>query len=104
MFYLMTDSTHFISGYMALDIMVKVYGDSQRGNPLPPLLGLLFVISSNGFCIYTIHIQDSTFQSLCFTSCGVLTETAMEDPSQHERSYLSLPRISNNIFGGGPGS
>ena len=36
MFYLTTHSTHFIYGYMASDIMVKVHSDSERGNPLPP--------------------------------------------------------------------
>ena len=40
MFYLMTPSTYFIYGYMALD-MVNVHSDSKR-NPLLPLYGLLF--------------------------------------------------------------
>ena len=36
MFYFTTHSTHFIYGYMALDIMVQDHSDSERGNPLSP--------------------------------------------------------------------
>ena len=74
MFYLMTHSTHFIYGYMEREKcflfndtlntfylwlygvrhMVKDYSDSERGNPLPPLHGLLFSISSKGSFICTI--------------------------------------------------
>ena len=37
--------------------MVKDHSDSERGNPLPPLHGLCFPISSNGSFICTIpHI------------------------------------------------
>ena len=46
MFYLTTQSTHFLYGYMASDI-VKYHSDSESGNPLPPH-GLLFPISSQG--------------------------------------------------------
>ena len=34
--------------------MVKDHSDSERGNPLPPLHGLLFPISSKGYFISTI--------------------------------------------------
>ena len=55
MFYSTTHSAHFIYGYMASDIiMVKDHSDSERGNPLAPLHGLLFLISSNGSFICTI--------------------------------------------------
>ena len=49
----MTHSAHFISGYMASDIMVKDHSDSEKGNPLPPH-GLLFSISRMGYFILTI--------------------------------------------------
>ena len=52
MFYLTTDSTHFIYGYMASD-MVKDHSDSERGKPLPPHR-LLFPISSKGSFICII--------------------------------------------------
>ena len=76
MFYLTTQSTHFIYGYMA-----SYHSDSERGNPLPPH-GLLFPIS------------------LCYTSRGALPGTRNSsmgrptwriDPTTHrtmsERSY-----------------
>ena len=42
-------------------IMVKDHSDSQRGNPVPRLNGLLFLISSKGSFIS--HKQDSIYQS-----------------------------------------
>ena len=53
MFYLMTHSTYFIYGYVALDIRLTTT-QIARGNPLPPLHGLLFPISSKGSFISTI--------------------------------------------------
>ena len=52
MFYLTTQSTHFIYGYMASD-MVKDHSDSKKGSTLPPH-GLLFPINSKGSFICTI--------------------------------------------------
>ena len=48
--------------------MVKNHSDNERGNPLPPLNGLLFPISSKG----SSHIQDNTYYGPFFTSRGVL--------------------------------
>ena len=57
--------------------MVKDHSDSERGNPLPPH-GLLFPISSKGSCLYApSHRQDSTYHSLCYTSCGALAGTSV---------------------------
>ena len=42
-FYLTTYSTHFVYGYM-----VKDHSYSKKGNPLPPLLALLFPIGGWG--------------------------------------------------------
>ena len=65
MFYLITQSTHSIYGYM-----VKDDSDSERANQLPLLRRLLFLISSKGSFIYTI-LQRAQYilQPLC-TSCG----------------------------------
>ena len=76
MFYLTTHSTHFIYSYKegrkeenvlvndalstfylqlyGIRHMVKDHSDSERGNSLPPLNGLLFPISSKGSFISTI--------------------------------------------------
>ena len=69
MFYLTTHM--FIYGYMASDI-IKDHSYSEIGNTLPPLHGLLSPISSKGSFIRTIHRQDSTNHSLCYTSRGAL--------------------------------
>ena len=53
--------------------MVKDHLDSKRGNPLPPLYGLLFLISSMGS--FRCIISHDTFHSLCYTSCGTLVGT-----------------------------
>ena len=54
MFYL-AHSTHFIYGYMVLD-MVKVHSDKQLGN-LPPL----FQIAARVLLYAISHRQDSTY-------------------------------------------
>ena len=48
------------------------HSDNERGNPLSPLDGLLFPISSKGFCYAPSHTHDSTYHSLCYTSRGAL--------------------------------
>ena len=65
MSYLTTDSTHFIYGYMASDI-VKDHSDSERGNPLPPH-GLRFPINSKGSFI-------------CNNPVGIIHTTAFVTP------------------------
>ena len=58
-FYLTTHSAHSVYGYVASDIMVKDYSDNERGNPLPPLHGLFFPISSKGLLYAAFRRQDS---------------------------------------------
>ena len=53
--------------------MIKEHSDSERENPLPPLLGLLFSISKGSFTC-TTHRQDNTYHGLCYTSLGALTQ------------------------------
>ena len=55
--------------------MVKDHSDNERGNPLPPLHGLLFPISSKGFYMHHQNKQDSTYHGLCYTSRGALAGT-----------------------------
>ena len=56
MFYLMMHSTH----------LLKDYSDSERGNLLPPLHGLLFLISSKGSIVCTI--PDRTVHATFFVT------------------------------------
>ena len=56
--------------------MVKDHSDSERGNPLPPLYGQLFSITSNVFFyMQLLHRQESTYHGLCYTSRGALAGT-----------------------------
>ena len=47
-------------GSYGVGYMVKDHLDSKRGNPLPPLHGLLFAINSEGSFIYTISQTTTT--------------------------------------------
>ena len=51
---------------------LKDHSNGEKENPLPPMHGLLFQISSKGS--FTLYLQDSTYQGLCCnTNCGALT-------------------------------
>ena len=78
MFYLTTQSKHFIYGYIASDIiMVKDHSNSQRENTLPPLHGLLFPISSKD--VFYMHYPKDriahTTTFVCYSSGGALAGT-----------------------------
>ena len=60
MFYLTTQSTHFIYIYMVND-----HTDSERGNPLPPH-GQLFTISNNYFFLNVHHPTDRITHTTAF--------------------------------------
>ena len=75
MFYLTTDSTHFIYGYMASD-MVKDHSDIEKGNPLPPH-GLLTLSEELQGLFYMHHptYRIAAHTSVCYTSHGALAGT-----------------------------
>ena len=50
--------------------MVKDHSDSERGNPLPPLHGLL--LAASGLLYAPSHRQDSTYHGICYTNHGAL--------------------------------
>ena len=54
--------------------LVKDQSESETVNPLPPLHGLLFLISSKGLLYALFHSQDSSHKGLSGTSRGALTE------------------------------
>ena len=56
--------------------MVKDHSESERGNMLSSLHGLLFPISSKGSLLYApSHRQDSTYHNLCYIGRGELAAT-----------------------------
>ena len=79
-----THSTVYLWVY-CVRYVVKDLLDSNRGNPLLPLHGLLFQISSKGSCLlliswssfllYAPSQEDRKYHSLCYTSHGALAGT-----------------------------
>ena len=60
--------------------MVKDCSDSKRGNPLTPLHGVLFPISTARSLLYAPpHKQDSTYHGLCYTSHSALKSLQWTD-------------------------
>ena len=55
--------------------LVKNHSDSERGNLLPSLHGLLFPISSKEYFYAVSHEQDSTYHGLLYPICGALVGT-----------------------------
>ena len=68
--------------------MVKDHSDSERGNQLLSH-GLFFSIDSKGSFICTR--QDSTYHSLCYTSCGALAATRNSSMGPHHGGSIWRP-------------
>ena len=79
MFYIAIHSIHFILRLYGVGyIIVNDLSDSERGNLMSPLHGLLFPISSIVIYMYiyaSSHRQDNTHYGLYYTSRGALAET-----------------------------
>ena len=60
--------------------MIKDHSDSEKGNLLQPLYGLLFAISS----------KDSTYHGLCYTNRGAQAGTIIAQWVHHEGSIRRL--------------
>ena len=71
MFYLTTHSTHFIYGYMESDIWLRTT-QIVREETHCCHMGYSFRLTARFFLYAPSHRQDSTYHSLCYTSCGAL--------------------------------
>ena len=98
MFYLMTNSTHFIYGYMASDIWLRTIL-IVRKETCCHHIGYSYRLTARVLLYAPSHRQDSTYHSLCYTSRGALAwmrnnsmRTPMkdwsDDPSHHEWTLL----------------
>ena len=86
MFYLTTQSTHFIYGYMASDIWLRTILIVRKETRCRHI-GYSFRLTARVLLYAPSHRQDSTYHSLCYTSRGALAGTrnsSMCPP--HERS------------------
>ena len=87
--------------------MVKGHSDSERGNPLPPLHGLIFSIRSKGSFICTNRIAHITafvtpvvehwFEREI--AQWVLHEDRSHDPSHHNRTLLPRGYVRQRVGG-----
>ena len=69
--------------------MVNDHSDRERGNPLPPLYGIL----AAGVLLYApFHIQDNTYHSLCYTSRGALAGMRNSSIDQSDDPTDALPQ------------
>ena len=74
MFYLTTLSTHFIYGYMALDIWLRtilIVREETRCRHM----GYSFRLAARVLLYAPSHRQDSTYHGLCYTNRGTLAGT-----------------------------
>ena len=86
MFYLTTHSTHFIYGYMASDIWLRTIL-TVRKETCCCHIGYSFRLTARVLLYAPSHWQDSTYHSLCYTSCGALAGTRNSSMgSPHEGS------------------
>ena len=74
MFYLTMHSTHFIYGYMASDIWLRTIPIVRKETRCHHIV-YCFRLSARVLLYAPSHRQDSTYHSLCYTSCGTLAGT-----------------------------
>ena len=92
MFYLMTHSTHFIYGYMALYLMVKDH--SVREETRCRHMGYSFRLTARILLYAPSHRQVSTYHDLCYTSRGALA--GMKKEIYFIYGYMVLDIIVKN--------
>ena len=71
MFYLTIHSTHFIYGYMASDIVLRTILIVRKETRCH-YIDYSYRLTARFLLYAPSHRQDSTYHSLCYTSCGAL--------------------------------
>ena len=71
MFYLTMHSTHFIYGYMSSDIWLRTILIARKETRCCHI-GYSYRLTARVLLYAPSHRQDSTYHSLCCTSCGAL--------------------------------
>ena len=74
MFYLTTNSTHFIYGYMASDIWLRTILIVRKETRCHHI-GYSFRLTARVLLYAPSHRQDNTYHSLCYTNRGALAGT-----------------------------
>ena len=87
MFYLKTHSTHFIYGYMASDIWLRIILIMRKETRCRHI-GYSYRLTARVLLYAPSHRQDSTYHGLCYTSRGALAGT---------RNIAARSRLSHNF-------
>ena len=74
MFYLTTHSTHFIYGYMASDIWLRIILIVRKETRCRHI-GYSYRLTARVLLYAPSHRQDNTYHGLCYTSRGALAGT-----------------------------
>ena len=74
MFYLTTHSTHFIYGYMASDIWLRIIPIVIKETRCRHI-GYSFRLAARVLLYALSHSQDNTYHGLCYTTRGALGGT-----------------------------
>ena len=100
MFYLTTHSTHFIYGYMASDIWLRIILIVRKETRCHHI-GYSYRLTARVLLYAPSHRQDNTYHGLCYTSRGTLagTRNSSMGPS-HEGSIRRpiAPLFTNGEF------
>ena len=87
MFYLTTHSTHFIYGYMASDIWLRIVRKETRCRHI----GYSYRLTARVLLYAPSHRQDNTYHGLCYTSCGALAGTRKSSMGPSHEGSIRRP-------------
>ena len=75
MYYLTTQSTHFIYGYMASDIWLRTIQRAKEKTRCRHYMGYSFRLAARVLLCAPSHKQGSAYHGLCDTSRGAMSAT-----------------------------
>ena len=90
MFYLTTNSTHFIYGYMASDIWLRTNLIARKETRCRHI-GYSFRLTARVLLYAPSHRQDSTYHDLCYNSRGAMVGTRNSYMGQHHEGSIRRP-------------
>ena len=90
MFYLMTHSTHFIYGYMASDIWLRIILIVRKETRCRHI-GYSYWLTARVLLYAPSHRQDNTYQGLCYTSRGALAGTRNSSMGPPHEGLIQRP-------------
>ena len=96
MFYLMTHSTHFIYGYMASNIWLRIILIVRKETRCRHI-GYSYRLTARVLLYAPYHRQDNTYHGLCYTSRGALAGTRNSSMGPPHEGSIRRP-IAPTLF------